>query len=300
MAMTGRKSPEVEGWFRPSGFPLVSSVPVPGPGFIACLAALALVACYLSTLRGMFNQWWTDEDMSHGFVVPLVIAWIVWRERARWLTLPVLPTWWGFPLLAGAAAMQAVSMLGLGLFAGSVAFVVSVAGTVLCLGGFGFLRVWVFPLALSLFMLPKLAIVYNQATLPLQLLASRLATGILSSSGFRVVREGVILDVAGHRVSVVEACSGVRYLLSLAFVAVVFAYLVDVKTWMRWVLLLAAVPIAIVANAIRVALAAAVPALDSGTPHEVAGWGVFLLCLILIFLVHRMLNSVYSWSHERA
>jgi exosortase len=248
----------------------------------------------------MFNQWWNDEDMSHGFAVPLVIAWIVWRERARWLKLPVSPSWWGFPLLLGAAAMQAISSLGLGLFASAVAFLVSVAGTVLCLGGFGFLRVWAFPAALSLFMLPKLAIVYNQTTLPLQLLASRLASGTLSHIGFRVVREGVILDVGGHKVSVVEACSGVRYLLSLAFIAVVFAYLADVRPWMRWALFLAAVPIAIVANAIRVAVAAAVPALDSGTPHEAAGWAVFVLSLALIFLVHRLFNSLYTWSHERA
>jgi len=267
---------------------------------IAGLAALALLVCYASTLRGMFNQWWNDEDMSHGFAVPLVIAWIVWRERARFLMLPVAPTWWGFPLLLGAAAMQAISSLGLGLFASAVAFLVSAAGVVLCLGGFSFLRVWAFPAALSLFMLPKLAIVYNQTTLPLQLLASRLASGTLSHLGFRVVREGVILDVAGHKVSVVEACSGVRYLLSLAFIAVVFAYLADVKPWMRWALLFAAVPIAIVANAIRVAVAAAVPAFDSGTPHEAAGWGVFVLCLVLIFLVHRLFNSLYTWRHERA
>jgi exosortase len=267
---------------------------------IAGLAALALVVCYFSTLRGMFAQWWTDEDMSHGFTVPLVIAWIVWRERSRWLTLPLSPTWWGFVLLAAAAAMQAVSMLGLGLFASSIAFLVSTAGIVLCLGGFGFLRVWAFPLGLSLFMLPKLAIVYNQTTLPLQLLASRLAASILATTGFRVLREGVILDVAGHRVSVVEACSGVRYLLSLAFIAVVFAYLVDVKAWVRWVMLLAAIPIAIVANAIRVAVSAAIPALDSGTPHALAGWGVFVLCLVLIVLVHRMFNSLYSWTHDRA
>jgi exosortase len=271
---------------------------------IAGLTALALLACYASTLRGMFSQWWTDQDMSHGFAVPLVIAWIVWRERSRWLALPVSPTWWGFPLLAGAAAIQVVSSLGLGLFASSVALLISIAGAVLCLGGFAFLRIWAFPLGLSLFMLPKLAIVYNQTTLPLQLLASRLATGVLSATGFRVVREGVILDVAGHRVSVVEACSGVRYLLSLAFIAVVFAYLADVKAplkvWMRWALLAAALPIAIVANAVRVAISAAFPALDSGTPHEAAGWAVFVICLLLIFLVHRTFNSLYTWSHDRA
>jgi exosortase len=271
-----------------------------GRAWIAALAALVLLICYASTLRGMVDQWSSDEDMSHGFAVPLVIAWIVWRERERWLALPVSPTWWGFLPLAGAAAMQAISSLGLGLFLSSVALLVSVIGVVLCLGGFGFLRVWAFPLALSLFMLPKLAIVYNQITLPLQLLASRLAMSVLSTAGFRVVREGVILDVAGHRVSVLEACSGVRYLLSLAFIAVVFAYIADVKVWMRWVLLISAVPIAIVANAIRVAVSAAVPALDSGTPHEAAGWAVFLLCLLMIFLVHRLFDSLYTWSHDRA
>ena len=271
---------------------------------IAGLTALTLLICYASTLRGMFNQWSTDEDMSHGFAVPFVIAWIVWRERARWLAVPVSPSWWGFFLLAGAAAVQAISSLGLGLFASSVAFLVSIIGAILCLGGFGFLRVWAFPLALSLFMLPKLAIVYNQSTLPLELLASRLATAVLSGVGYHVIRDGAILDVGGHRVSVVEACSGVRYLLSLAFIAVVFAYLADIKpprrVWMRWTLLLAAVPIAIVANAVRVAVSAAVPALDSGTPHEMAGAAVFVLCLILIFFVHQLLSSIYIWSHDRA
>ena len=80
---------------------------------IAGLAALALLLCYASTLRGMFDQWWNDEDMSHGFAVPLVVAWIVWRERARWLNLPVSPTWWGFLFLAAAAAMELIHTFSL-------------------------------------------------------------------------------------------------------------------------------------------------------------------------------------------
>src|SRR5580700_11803801 len=93
---------------------------------LLALCATALAVCYAPALRGMFDQWSTDEDMSHGFAVPLVIAWIVWRERARWLALPLSPSWWGLPLLAGAAAIQVISAVGLGLFAGSVAFLVSV------------------------------------------------------------------------------------------------------------------------------------------------------------------------------
>src|SRR6202035_4709104 len=118
------------------------------------------------------------EDMSHGFLVPIVILWIVWRERGRWRGLPIDPNWWGFVVLAAAAALQFAGLLGAGLFAGSVALLASVSGAVLCLGGLAWLRVLAFPLVLAVFMLPKLAVVYNQVTLPLQLLASRLAAGM--------------------------------------------------------------------------------------------------------------------------
>ena len=150
------------------------------------------------------------------------------------------------------------------------------------------------PLLLTLFMLPKLALVYNQVTLPLQLLASRIAAGILTAVGIGVIREGNILDVAGHRVSVVEACNGIRYLLSLGFMAVVFAYLSDTKPWMRMALLAAAVPVAILANAARVAAAGWLPWLVSGTPHAISGWFLFVLCLATLVVVRGLLNKVYA------
>src|ERR1700737_4700882 len=107
---------------------------------VVVLTAVAIVACYAPTLRGMFEQWSNDEDMSHGFWVPIIILWIVWRERERLRTLPTKPNWWGLALLASAAGMQFAGVLGVGLFAGSVAFLVSVSGAVLCLGGFAWLR----------------------------------------------------------------------------------------------------------------------------------------------------------------
>jgi exosortase len=264
---------------------------------IVGVTAVALVASYAHILRGMFDQWLKDEDMGHGFLVPIVIFWIVWKERNRWMALPARPSWWGFALLAAAACVHFVSAMGAGLFAGSVAFVMSVAGAVLCLGGFAFLQSWTFPFLLALFMLPKLAIVYNQVTLPLQLLASRLAEVTLLAGGASVIRDGNILDVGGHRVAVAEACSGIRYLLSLGFVAVVFAYLADAKAWMRGALLAAAVPVAILANAMRVAASASVPALDAGTLHEFSGWLVFVLCLAMLVVVRRLLNVAYARYH---
>jgi exosortase len=257
------------------------------------LTVVALVACYAPTLRGVFEQWANDEDMSHGFLVPIVILWIVWRERARWRDLETDPNWWGFAILTAAAGLQFAGLLGAGLFAGSVALLVSVAGAVLCLGGLAWLRVLAFPLVLAIFMLPKLAVVYNQATLPLQLLASRIAAGILTFGGIGVIREGNVLDVSGHRVAVVEACNGIRYLLPLGFMAVVFAYLSDSKPWMRLVLLGAAVPIAILANAVRVAAAGWLPSLEGGVPHAVCGLFIFMLCVATLMLVRQLFNKVY-------
>ena len=87
---------------------------------VVALTALALAVYYAATLRGMFDQWSTDEDMGHGSLVPLVVLWIVWRERARWLALPVKPSCWGFPILAAGAGIQALAALGFSVRAGPV------------------------------------------------------------------------------------------------------------------------------------------------------------------------------------
>jgi exosortase len=200
----------------------------------------------------------------------------------------------GLAALVAGAGMQILAVFGGSLFAGSVAFLVSVAGAVLYLGGFVFLRAWVLPFLLALFMLPKLAIVYSQVTLTLQMLASRIAASMLRVAGVAVVREGNILDVAGHRVSVQEACNGIRYLLSLGFLAVVvYAYLSDSRTWMRLALLAAVVPIAIIANALRAAASGLLPALAAGTPHTIAGCLVFVLCLATPVLMRRFFHTLY-------
>jgi len=256
------------------------------------LAALALLICYASTLRGMAHQWWTDEDMGYGFVVPFVIAWVLWNERARWRKVPIQPTAWGFAVLAAAACLQIATAFGAGLFAASVAFVLSLAGVVLAMLGLAWLRAWAFPFVLMLFMLPKLAIVYNQITLPLQLLATRLAGGMLATAGFMVVRDGNILNVAGHSISVVEACDGIRYLLPLAFLALVFAHAGGAKVWIRLAMAAAAIPIAIVANAFRVAFAGLSPVLTSGTLHALLGVFIFLLSLALLAGIFRLLTSI--------
>jgi exosortase len=193
--------------------------------------------------------------------------------------------------------MQLIGILGAGLFVESVAFVISIIGAILWIGGFAWLRAWALPLILALFMLPKLAVVYNQATLPLQLLASRLAAGMLTMTGVGVIRSGNILDVGGHQVAVAQACSGIRYLLPLGFMAVVFAYIADSRPWMRVALLAAAVPIAIAANALRVAFSAYSPKLAGGTLHDLMGVAIFVLCLGTLIPVRNICSTISGASH---
>lgn len=259
--------------------------------------ALALILCYARAIAGMIGQWWTDEDMGHGFVVPLVIAWIVWKERERWSKLAIEPSAWGIAILVAAGALDLAGSAGAGLFAASLAFLLSIVGAIVCLGGFAWLRAWAFPLILALFMLPKLAIVYNQATLPMQLLASKMAAGMLTAAGAAVVRDGNILDVGGHRILVAEACNGIRYVLPLGFTALLAGYLFDSRWWMRPVLLGAALPIAIVANGGRVAVAGAIPALADGTPHALSGVAIFVLCLAALIAVMRLFARQQDATH---
>lgn len=257
---------------------------------IALLGALALAICYAPIWAGMYTQWITDEDMGHGFLVPLAAAWIVWRERDRWSGIPLHPDARGLAILALGALLHLGSVLGAGLFAGSLALLITLAGMIVAIAGFPLLRAWAFPLLLLVFMLPKLAVVYNQVTLPMQLLASRMAAALLTTAGVATLREGNILDIGGNRILVAEACSGIRYLLPLGFSAVVLGYLAESRMWIRMVLFVLAVPVSIGANAIRVAAVGSFPALLADTPHALAGWVLFVFCLALLELVRRLLS----------
>jgi exosortase len=178
-----------------------------------------------------------------------------------------------------------------------VALLISSVAVVILLGGFDLFRRWTFPFVLSLFMVPKLAIVYNQGTLPLQLMASRLAAWLLWVTGFGVSRQGNILEIHGRQIFVAEACNGLRYLLPLAFIAMLLGYLSGVKPWARWVLFLASVPVAVLANALRVALVGVAPALGVGALHEATGLLVFAIAVVPLFAVSRFFRRFPAGSH---
>lgn len=259
---------------------------------MAPITAILLIACYGQLLAGLARQWATDPDMSHGFFVLPVVALIIWRRRGELAGIQPATNWWGLGIALWGAAQMLLGTLAAQVFLARTAFLVSLTGAVLLLGGTRALKTLAFPLGLMLFLFPIPAIVYARVTLPLQILASSAAETALNWIGIPVLRAGNILELPHQRLSIVEACSGIRSLLSLGFLSLVYAYFFDKRVAMRWALLAATVPIAIAANAARVALMGILSeyhaGLADGAFHLFEGWVLFVVALSLVVAIHRL------------
>jgi exosortase len=256
----------------------------------------ALLLVYFPTLRHLVWQWRHDEDMGHGFFVPLVAAYIVWSKREELRRIPVEPCWWGIPVMLFAAAQAMVGSMGAELFLSRTALLESLVGILLLTAGKRFTRALAFPLLLLCFMIPIPQIVYSRITFPLQLLASRLAEAALEVVRIPVLRNGNVLELPGKTLSVVEACSGIRSLLSLGFLGLVYGYFMETRPWVRVALFVAVPPIAIAANALRVTMTGVLShywtELSGGAAHSFEGWLIFMLSLGMLFLLHRLLGRL--------
>jgi exosortase len=269
---------------------------------LAWLGALLLFS-YAPVLWRLVEQWDSDPDMGHGFFVPVVAGFIVWQNRRELLALTPSPNWWGLAVVLYGALQLYIATLGAELFLARTAFVISVIGIVLLLGGTAYVRRLAFPLFLLFFMIPIPTVVYNSITFPLQILASRVSTQALDVMQIPVLREGNVLELAQQKLSVVEACSGIRSLLSLSFLSLVYGYFFESKIWMRVVLFLSTIPIAIVANASRVTLTGVLteykPELAEGFFHTASGWVIFMVALAILIALHQILNGGYRLLHAR-
>ena len=253
-----------------------------------------LIVAYFPVLKHLVEQWNTDEDVSHGFFVPPVAAFIAWQRREQILALDYRPAWWGLAVMAWAGIQGYVGTLGAELFLQRTSFLIALVGLLLVVGGTRLVKELAFPLLLLPFMIPIPSVLYNQITFPLQLFASQVAEVSLGLMGIPVLRDGNILELASQKLSVVEACSGIRSLLSLSFLSLVYAYFFDNRVWMRWVLLAATIPVAIIANSGRVTITGVLseinPQLAQGFFHSLEGWIIFLIALAMLGGVHALIS----------
>jgi EpsI family protein len=257
------------------------------------VAALAIL-CYWPVLQGMVSEWRHDEDMGHGFLVPLAAGWIAWQQRKRLAVMR--PSAWGLGLVLAGAALQFLGAISLGLFVGALGLICAIIGILLAAGGRPWLRVLAFPLFLLVFMLPKPDFIWSHVTLPLQSLASQFAAVLVRLTGTSVLREGNVLEVAGHQIAVEEACNGIRYLLSLGFVALLWGHVAGLRGWRRALLGASAVPVAILVNALRVAAVAFMCRynypLAVGAFHDASGFAALALALVLLAATERAIRRL--------
>jgi len=266
-----------------------------GTWFAALALSILVVILYAPVLGSLAKQWWSDPNYGHGFFVPVLAGYILWNERDRWRAQPFRPSNIGLGIMLFAIGMRILGTLGAELFLARLSLVVLVLGIVVFLAGRQVLRSIAFPIGYLLFMVPLPAIVYYQLTLPLQLLASRLGASGLVALGIHIVRQGNLLVLPNCTLNVVEACSGIRSLLSLLAAVVAYGYFAEPSTWKRSVLAVVSVPIAIAANGLRLVATGALsyffgPGVDSGVVHVALGLGFFALAFVLILLVHKLLS----------
>ncbi len=263
------------------------------------VAILALLGwLYYSILGRLGVQWWRDPNFSHGFFVPAFSFYLLWLKRETLRRTPCLPSWYGIPILVCGLVLLIIGNLGAELFLSRFSLLVVIAGLVVCFLGWSVQKTILFPWLFLLLMIPIPAIIFNQVTFPLQLLASKLASGLLPLLGVPVLREGNIIQIPAMPLEVAEACSGIRSLLSLATLTIIYGYLMESKMAIRVILVLASIPIAVAANSLRIVGTGLMvqywnPDKAEGFFHLFSGWLIFIVSLVLLFLLHRLLQGLF-------
>jgi len=259
------------------------------------LICALIASVYYRVLAKLVIDWWQIPDFSHGFLVPIFAAYMVWAKRKTLLETRIAPAWSGIVLVVLGLVVLILGVYGAELFLSRVSLVILLAGLVLCFGGWELLKELRFVLLVLLLAIPIPSILFNEITLPLQFLATKLASALLSLFGVPVLREGNVIELPAMKLEVVEACSGIRSLMSLFTLSVFYGYFLEKSIVRRAILALASIPIAIAANAVRILGTGLCvqywdPDKALGFFHEFSGWVMFLVSLGCLFIVHRIMR----------
>jgi exosortase D (VPLPA-CTERM-specific) len=264
-------------------------------GLLGLAVAVALFV-FWTGVDNMMGKWETPE-YSHGYLIPLVAAFLIWQRKDELERLALPAAWSGF----------AVVLLGLFLFlAGDLAtlyvvvqyaFLVVVVGLALATVGWaGVKRLWA-PLLILFFMVPLPNFLYNNLSAQLQLISSEWGTAVIRALGISVNLEGNVIDLGAMKLQVVEACNGLRYLFPLTTVGFIVAYFYEAPFWKRAVVFLSAIPITVVMNSLRIAVTGVLvdrygTAHAEGFLHDFEGWVVFMAAFGVMLALMWLLNLI--------
>jgi exosortase A len=259
---------------------------------VACLVLL-----YFRVLQGLVSDWIHMPDFSHGFLIPIVSFYFVYERRKELSALSPSTAWGGFGLIVLGILFFLLGNLATEFFTMRFSMLVVLGGIVLFLLGKEFFKTLLFPIVFLIFMIPIPSVLMDRITFPMQLFASKVAAKSLYLIGIPALREGNIILLANTSLEVAEACSGIRSLISLLALSVVFAYFSQKTTLKRVLLVLSTFPIAIIANAARVTGTGILAhhygdKVAQGFFHGFSGWILFVVAFICLFIVGSLLSRV--------
>jgi len=248
----------------------------------------AFAACF-GGLSDLVLRWHKQEEYSHGYFIPLISLWLLWRRRKALVESRGQPSKWGLAVIAASGAMLLVGELSAIMILIQLAFLAFLVGLVLCYGGTSLLRLTVLPIALLLFSIPLPYFVESQLTWRLQLVSSELGVAVLRALSYSVYLEGNVIDLGKYKLQVIEACSGLRYLYPLLSVGFLMAYMYPAALRWRTVVVLSTIPITVITNSLRIAIVGVLverwgTGMAEGFLHSFEGWIIFIACQVVLML----------------
>lgn len=259
------------------------------------IAVVLLAVGFHKTFRILWGAWDANPNYSHGFLIPPIVVFVVWRMRERLAATPVRASWWGVPVVLGSVVVQILGTRGDVAILQGWALLGVLGGMVWSWFGTQMLRRLMFPLAFLLFMVPAHPALMNGVSFRLKVVAAEGSVWLAQHLGVSVGQRGMDLFFPTGTLTIENACSGLNSLIALLALGALFAHLGGGPMWKKWALFLLAVPIAVAANVVRItslAIAAAVSDVDraSGLFHDIGGFVLFGVALGLLSLARKALR----------
>lgn len=247
----------------------------------------------------MVSVWLNHSDNSHALLVPLVSLYFLWDKRADLPQIPISPSRLGWLLLVGSLSLYLLGYLGGILVVTRLMLVCALIGLTWSCLGTAMVRALAFPLGFLLFMVPVPDTLLGMVAFPLQLIATKISAGLIQFCSIPVYREGNMLYFLQTQLEVAEACSGIRSIMALTMLSVIFAYLATGNRWRKVLLVISAIPIALAANIVRVSGTGILAhffgdRVARGFLHEFSGLAVFAFGLGVLLLEFKLLQRLGS------
>lgn len=252
---------------------------------------------FAPVLPSLWDDWVGHSDNSHGLLVPLIAGYFAWQKRKELVNIALSPSPWGAWLLIGSLVIYVVAFVGDVAFISRVMMISSLIGLLLFNFGWEFVRVMLFPLLFLFFMIPVPVSLIEKVSIPLQLFASTASAHLIALLSIPVYQEGNILYFAQTQLEVAQACSGLRSIMALTMLSVIFVHLSRSGMTGKIVLLLSAIPIALLANILRVTATGVLAhfygsMVAKGFLHEFSGIVVFAVGFLVLSLEYSLLNKI--------